>query len=40
MGSILIQKPHAEGGSNEIIKVFRHFQSHCVLKVRKVPYVA
>ena len=44
MGSILIQKPPAEGkeegGSTEILKVFRHFQSHCGLKVRTVPYVA
>ena len=39
MGSILIQKPHAEGGSTEILKVFRHFQSHCGLKVRTVPNV-
>ena len=44
MGSILIQKPHAEckeeGGSTEILKVLRHFQSHCDLKVRTVPYLA
>ena len=40
MGSILIQKPHAEGGLTEILKVFRHFQSHCGLKVRTVPNVA
>ena len=44
MGSILIQKPHAEGkeegGSTVILKVFRHFQSHCGLKVRTVPNVA
>ena len=44
MGSILIQKPPAEckeeGGSTVILKVFRHFQSHCGLKVRTVPNVA